>query len=855
MLYKSFFKDIKGYEFTVWIDSSSVDNCNDEVELTLSGTPVVIKTESNGLFDPIKPRTCTINIESDGGLFDLYTTDPQGVKVIITSRDTTNILFKGYVTPMQYGQDWTTIDTLSLECVDMISTLKEMPYVPWSGTTTDKRYIRADLLISYVLSHVADEPQRWFKWYWPYVNYYQANDYTFSTTYETLKSIKFNEANFFDDDDEETPWSFYDVLTEICKYFHVSAVPYQDGVHFIDYVYAASQTFGTYSEWEFTLDGDITLRGFSKNSTWNDGYVAGTTSVETDDFYNIINENTNRYDLDEIASDIMDHKSYHISITKEREFGDGNQVYTWTKEHFFGADEHTYKYAFKTFCRLNTTKSKWTHHWYSFLPYTVNGVTTYLKEVTDYFDGETHYFQENNPSYHWINIPENEYINTMGAEIVHYAVLDSMTNRPTKLDWNDVVMFQCAHPAMRTASSDTWGNFMYYDMFDGTLEKEALSYNSDYELCFSPKDGTSWIVFNAKLYYQQDVFGPGFTNAPMPIDFKELTTSMIPFDNLTDIEPYDMAYTGQESGYTVYARRSSSYQHFGEGFPLLKIRLRIGDKYWDGTQWTTTNSTFYMNFAKRYTDKHDVEYEAVRYYDWLDAISNSDYESKVGAEGYCIPIQKSDCVCGDVHIDIFMPMMMDRGMFFAADRNDLIPWYQLAPVVFMKDFKVDYVYTDESEWYLNEEVETDDVKYCNETKDTYKYEKNNDLKINSWQTQRPISKSFPIVNFIGDGNNGNPQGVERCEYLVGLWDYWYQYTQEQEYNLIGRELRHYEEPRIVYNANRGQWLNPWCRVQLSDASEISDLKKFVVDTQEYDVREHNNRVRMVEFGDATVPSA
>lgn len=852
MVYKSFFKDIRGGEYTLWIDTSKQDNCFDEVELTLSDTPVTIKTESDSLYAPIKARSCTINIESDGGLFDLYTTDPQGVKVIITSRDTTDILFKGYATPMQYGQDWTTIDTLSLECVDMISTLKEMPYTIFGGGGI-KRYIEGDKLICWILSHVADEPQRWFRWYWPYVNYYRINGYQFTNTWEVLHNIKFNEANFFDDDDEQTPWSFYDVLTEICKYFHVSAVPYQDGVHFIDYLYAAS-TYGTYSEWEYTLDRDITLVGNSKNFTWNGGYVGGTASIETDDFYNIVNENTNRYDLDEIATDIMDHKEYHISITKEKNFGDGNQVYTWTKEHFFGANEYTYKYAFKTFCRLNSTKSRWTHHWYSFLPYTVNGVTTYLKEVSSYYDGETHYFQENNPQYHWINIPENEYINTMGAEIVHYAVLDSMTNRPTKLDWNDVVMFQCAHPAMKTANSTTWGNFMYYDMFDGTLEKEALSYNSDYELCFSPKDGTSWIVFNAKLYYQQDPFavGPVIGNMPMPIDFKNLTTSMIPFDNLTDLEPYDMAYTGQESGYTVYARRKSSDTGFGTGFPLLKIRLRIGDKYWNGSQWTTTNSTFYMNFAKRYTDKHDVEYEAVRYYDWLDAISNSDYESKVGAEGYCIPIQKSDCVCGDVHIDIFMPMMMDRGMFFAADRNDLIAWYQLAPIVFMKDFKVDYVYTDESEWYLNEEVETDDVKYCNDTKDTYKYEKNNDLKINSWQTQRPISKSFPIVDFIGDGENGNPYLTPRCEYLANMYDYFHGYDREQEYNLIQRELRHHSEPRIIYNANRGSWLKPWSKVQLSDASEIDDNKKFVVDSQEFDVRNANNRVKMIEYGDVTV---
>lgn len=848
MLYKAYFTDIHNIPYLVEI--TTPESGSTEYELTLAGDPVIVSVEGGELYSPIKPTSCTINIMSDGGLFDLYTINPQSVTVVVRRRDNDEILFKGYATPMQYGQDWTTIDTLTLECVDLVSSLKNIKYAPYGSY---KQYIDGETLIEWVLSHVAEEPT-WLRWEWPYVNILGLNSYSFNTTIETLQSMSFNEANFFDDDDQQTPWTFYEVLEEICKYFNVTCTMYQGRAMFIDYVYAAWQTYGTYNAYRVDLDGNYTLVSYSKNASWNDGYAGGTTSIETDDLYNVINVNTNRYDINELCDDLFKHKPNHISITKEKGFGDGNQVYTWTKEHFFGADENTYKYAFKTFCRMNTSKTRWRHHCYQFIPYTSGGTVQYLKEVGTYYNESTYtWLTTNGGNYYWVNIPENKYINTMGAEIVHYAVLDSITTRPTKLDWQDVVMFQCAHPSMQTPNSEAPsglpnGRFMFYDMYDGTLEKEALTYESDYEMCFSPKDGTSWIAINAKLFYQQNINGPAFSNVPQPIDFKQLTTSFIPFDELTDYPPYDMSFTGSSGGsgdgtLTVTARRDSSSQAFGTGFKLLKLRLKIGDKYWNGTQWTTNDSTFFMNFAKRYTDKNNVEYEAARYYDWMDAISTTDYESKVGAEGYCIPIQKEDCVCGKLKLDIFMPRMLEVDLFMPQWRNLQIQWWELCPVVFMKDFSVDYVYTDESEWYLNEELETDDVMYTNAdlTKDQYTYEKNIEFKINSWQTQRPISKSFPIVRFTE--NN-----TEHCEYLVTTNDQFGAGVANQELHTIYRNLRHYYQPTLIYNANRHNLLAPWMRIQMSDASEIDDSKKFLVDSQEFNVRDCNNRVKMIDFG-------
>lgn len=832
MIYKAYFTDINSVPYTVEIDTHKVDGLLDTYELALGGEPIIITTNSDELFSPIKCKSCSIDIVTDGGLFDLYTVDPQGVSVIIYNRDNNDILFKGYATPMQYGQDWTTYDHLTLECVDFIASLKNIKYEAVDYSC--KKYLTGYNLINWILSHVGDEPVEWpLLWEWPQVTLTRLNSYDIANPEELLNSILFNEANFFDDDDQQTPWTFYEVLEEICKYFSVTCTTYKGRVMFIDYVYAAWRTYGTYNTYVFDLESNSTIGSYSKNSTWNDGYAGGTTSIETDDLYNIVSVSTNRYDIDKVTDDLNDHK-YHVSITKEKGFGDGNQVFTWTKEHFFGQDENTYKYAFKTYCYLNASKTRWRHSWYSFLD---------LAQTGSYYSTTTYNWLQSIGSYYWFNTPENRYINTLGATMVHYAVLDSMTNKPTRLEWNDVVMFQCAHPSMLTQNVNKNGTFMYYDMFDGTLEKPALIYTSDYEMCWTPIDGTSWLAINAKLWYQNNPFGAIDINAPQPIDMKNLTTAMFPFEDLTDYGPYTMSFTGTTSGYTVTAERDSSSSYFGRGWQMLKLKLKIGDKYWNGSQWTTTDSTFYMNFSKRYTNKQGVEYDAARYYEWMDAISNTDYTTKVGADGYCIPIKKEDAVCGQLELTVYMPMMMPRDLFFPADRAQVLQWYDLCPIVYMKDFMVDYVYTDDTEWYLNEEPLTDDLKYENDTKDLYVYEKNIDMKVNTWQRQRPISKSYPIVRLNYDGR-------ETCEYLNSTTDQFGQGVSVPEFHSIYRNLRHYIRPTLIYNANRHSTVNPWSRIKLGDASELNEGgdRWFVVDSQEYNVRDCNNRVKLVEFG-------
>ena len=521
MHYFADFKDIHmvPYRVEIWTEEGGFS----EFELKLADDPVIISTSSSGLFSPIKPQSCTINIRTDGGLFDLYTINPQKVKVIVTKRTNSEILFRGYATPCQYGQDWTTIDTLTLECVDLISSLKDIPYQLINGSY--KQYVAIDRLICYLFSRVeppeSDELYHVLSWHWPKNNFNNANTYDFTYTEQNtskpdtrqmLSKLKLNEANFFDDDDEETPWSCYEVLEEICKFFNVSLVPYKGTYYFIDYqtiaaTYPVNATF-----WQYSLDRDVLSADKAKNKQLNSllpfvldnvNYAGGTSSIETDDLYNKISVDANRYDLEKIATDLYD-EDYHISITKKYDFGGDAQTWTITSTNFWGTTSTIRQsWIYTQYCILKP-ESGWTHTWWS------------PRSMVEYYGNDCYSTAMNGYS-DYIILPENKYINTIGATILHYATIDALNQKPTKLDWNSVIMFNCLTDTIKPSSTNTEGKLKVKDIatcYDGntttqvvgtTFEKPVLTYESDYEMNFSPKDGLSWIVLNGKLWYQQNI--------------------------------------------------------------------------------------------------------------------------------------------------------------------------------------------------------------------------------------------------------------------------------------------------------------------------------------------------------------
>ena len=843
MFYRGYFKDIDDNKFTVTVNVKDGNNTQG-ADLMLDDNPVTISWDSpEGLYSPIKSRSCSIRIRSRQGMFNLYTPDPWGIEVTVVkgrpneAGSVITTLFKGFATPCQYNQSWTFSDVITLECVDIISVLKDIPYTSMS---TVKRYKTFPQLVSWV---IRQSPLVSFNFHTPMYTILGCNSHgpggQINDFGDFLEKTYFNEANFFDDDAEQTPWSCYEVLSELCRYLGITLVPWENTWHFIDYCYAANVASGNdYEAMRWDQNGKHWDEVLSKPMILNRAaYVGGQPDLSMDKVANIYNVETNRYDIDEITGSTSDH-SKHISITKECNFSESEigTIWTETKEKFWTSDETVSRWVYKTYCRFNPVGLNWKHSWW--IPYNHNLASTYYDSTTESRSSFT-------------ILPENKWLNTIGAFPIHYATVDDLENKPTALNWKDCIMFTCMHDTIQTANLPA-GKFNLMN-YPGSYEKLALQWDSDYEMCFSPKDGTSYLVIDCKLWYQQNL--PSENPPIMPVDFKQLTNAMFPIEDVTNHEPYTQ--TIAKSGHTYKFQRAKNAPYFGTGWELLKMSLQVGNKYWNGSSWTTTASTFGVRFSNRFNEKVDgteTEFDGFRYLDWMTAISTSTYEDGIGKEGYCIPITQNDGLCGQVTVKIYMPRLIaynDIPSWWQGNDNidwNLVTfdWYELGANVFMKDFNIDYVYVENKEWYLSAIEDKEDVKYSNETKDQWKIEDTITCKINSWQADRPISKSFPVIDIYGNGKK---------EYVKTIFNTWDQVFQEQEYNLIAQRKRHYDEPMKIYEANVYRLVEPWSQVTMIAASGLNETGKdntFVLDKQEYNIRNRNVRATFIEFGNSTM---
>ena len=199
--YSGQFKNIQEETYTIEIESQIANPVSETIELTFGETPCVITTESDGMFSPIKSRSCTIDIITDSWLFDLYSPTAKGVQVRVKKGMITQ--FFGYLTPNSYNQSYTYRDNVSLEAIDAVSVLKEFKY-----TTVDSipKYQKIVDIIIRLLYNAGYDGML-----------YIPNSYTSlngSSNSTAVHSLYVSEGNFFDDDDEHTPWTQYEVLEE-----------------------------------------------------------------------------------------------------------------------------------------------------------------------------------------------------------------------------------------------------------------------------------------------------------------------------------------------------------------------------------------------------------------------------------------------------------------------------------------------------------------------------------------------------------------------------------------------------------------------------------------------------------------
>ena len=297
--YKGYFMDFEGALHSV----SFITNPRSEIygDIRLAGeSPVVVSySESDTLYEPIRTSTCTVKVVSSHYLMNLYTGKAQGTQVILRNEDRDTIEWCGYLQPNLYNQGFTEcIEEIEFEASDCLSTLQYLRY--------EYFYVGngQPMIVSFknIVDSIAEKCKL--------INSYVFTQKLFSNSDESkifdFKEFYISENNFYSEEGE--PWTYQEVLEELCKYFGFVCFQWNDRIYFMDYdKYNSDKSMVGY---KYSKDDRWYKRNYITLSNPNritEKSIRGTgADISLDDVFNKVSVNCNYYNLEHLLPDLFE---------------------------------------------------------------------------------------------------------------------------------------------------------------------------------------------------------------------------------------------------------------------------------------------------------------------------------------------------------------------------------------------------------------------------------------------------------------------------------------------------------------------------------------------------------------------
>ena len=268
--------EVKGYSGTV-------------IELKGGSDPLTISHQQGDLLSPIRASGATIQVYGSDYLQDLYTSDPQGIRVALLKNSSVHWL--GFLTPDTFSQDFSSPEFIyELECVSAFSTLK---------------YKEFDLTDDFISFREIIEQARVYAGY----------DVIYLTNSVRGKSGRFHDfkiasANFYDELGDAM--SYYEVMEEIAKYLGCCWVPFEDDLYLLDYQ-AIRSGYNSYTRISGTSVSNVTL---SDSNTVTD-YKGTGTKLSRIAGKNKAVVNCSLYEVKDILPTFDDEESIFVAMKDE----------------------------------------------------------------------------------------------------------------------------------------------------------------------------------------------------------------------------------------------------------------------------------------------------------------------------------------------------------------------------------------------------------------------------------------------------------------------------------------------------------------------------------------------------------
>ena len=715
MIYQGQFKDSEGVTHTVriytgWSPSYNAEN-DTVTDITLGETPFITTMDSGDdtIYKPMKGTGATIQVVTEGYLFDIYSPTAQGTKVEL--RNNLNVVeWTGYVTPNLYDMGYKAIETIDIECIDGLSTLQYIKYTPVGDT-------RDVCSFSSIVNHILQQCHCY--------NMFYVSDASSvpGTSGCIMDNLFISESNFYDKKSDEkktdadVAWTCKEVLEQIAQYIGCSVVAFWNNIYFIDYdaVKAGGGPVGWY---RYTIGSSAapvsSPMQMSPIAIGSGRFYDNSATLSLGDVFNKITVKCTLNDYDDILPDFFDgaanitkaDPNMECPRTTDYNLGDDRgPMYGDVVENVVGnasGDSNTKMLAFVDINgKADNSATFEFPTWMSgvFIKYMSHPSITCHKYL---YNGST-----------WDDVTSNYqmicYTDTLalsGAFMVKSEILWMREvlivgpwSRLAK-EYDDITKYIKDYTDTRKEDAASRLDLDDYILLVNPIEDQPNYSNSPTEHMY---DTTAYPFIETELADTAALYGGN--NAYYIISGGVL------WDGATKNSNYPID-SGSEKIDINTGRKDISQQR-----AYLRCKLQQGDKWWDGEQWTTTESIFKLYFIKENTEELRAD---ANMFKELNIVNTVTWDMGVNGTGYAIPVP--GVLTGTPKLTILNPMDFGGSSTYPAR------------MIALKNFKIKAVIGDPS---YSGAMDTD-TEYTNIVNADYVSEAQEvEFKVCTWDNKKP----------------------------------------------------------------------------------------------------------------------
>lgn len=270
------FKSVEENSYNIVIEKKGYIGIS--TELVGASKPFVVEDYADFIFNPFKLSSATLSIYGGDYLRELFTPDPQGVRVKLLKNG--NIEWVGFITNDTYSQDYSNSEFVyEIELINPISTLK---YIKYESNLKIITFIQ-------LIKDAVEKANAEIK------TLYLPSSYTDSSNNNIYNLIKVLSNNFFDEQNE--PMSYYEILEEIAKYLCLTISVKGDSVYFIDYT-GIGKGFNGYYKYNLTTGSVTSETLYHTTSVQNLDYASNSSSLQINSGRNKVKAICSLYNID-----------------------------------------------------------------------------------------------------------------------------------------------------------------------------------------------------------------------------------------------------------------------------------------------------------------------------------------------------------------------------------------------------------------------------------------------------------------------------------------------------------------------------------------------------------------------------